>query len=196
MTDEKAAKKYKEISLLVDSVELEMKMQPYYDLIEAAKQSMYGRFLSTDMSVKSLKECIKTEAVMLDAVNENVCLGVQRQDVINSLKPIYKEYKKSFDNHATKPPFFHVNSLRKEGSVLFHQFVSFTPPLLKFDAYGNMVICNGCIPLPGIRELVRDIEERDCCKLSRLTFKDVGYGEVDNTIYENLTYIEIRFEVE
>ena len=196
MADEKAAKKYKEIALLIDSEMLSSKMQPYYDLIDTAKQSAYGRFISsTDMSVKSLKECIKTEATMLDAVNENVCLGVQRQDVIDSLKPLYKEFKKSVNKHTEKPPFFHVNSLRN-ADVFFTRFVSFAPPLLKFDTDDNMVICNDLIPLPGIRDLVREIEKKDSCKLSRLTFKDLGEATVDNTLHENLTYIEVRFEVE
>lgn len=193
MTEERA-KRYADRFLLGDSEELYAKLQRYYDLIEASKKSVYFKFISsTDMSVESLKDCIKTEAVMLNVVNENVCIGVSEKDVINSLKPIYKQYKRLVRKHTDKPPFYHVNSLRQH-DVFFSRSVSFVPDSFVLGTDGFIRICNDALPLHGLREILEETERQNFCKFVRLTFNDVGHAVIDGREYHYLTDIELRFE--
>lgn len=196
MTEEKAARRKIERYFLVDSEELFDRLQPYYDLIDAAKKSVYGKFItSTDMSPKSLKECIIEEAKALDTINSNVCIGVSKNDVTSSLKPLYRKYKRSVRKNSDKPPFYHVNILRQTEDFA-QRFVSFAPPLLRFDNHSNMCICNDRIPMHGIVQTIRQIEETFSCKLSRITFKEVGAAVYNEREHDFVTYVELTFEVD
>lgn len=195
MTDDKAARKKIEKCLLIDSEDLFDRLQPYYDLIDAAKKSVYGKFItSTDMSPQSLKDCILEEANTLGTLNGNVCIGVNKTDVTSVLKPLYRGYKKSVSKNKDKPPFFHINVL-KNTEHFNGRFVSFAPPLLRFDKHSNMLICNDVIPMPGVLQTIRHTEESANCKLARILFKEIGAAEYNNCEYEFVTYVELIFEV-
>lgn len=197
MTGETAArKKYLERYFLVNSEELLDRLQPYFDLIEAARYAVYSKFItSTDMSVSALKECISSEALALGTVNDSVCIGVGKNDVINSLKPMYKKFKRSVRKNNDRPPFFHVNALRRD-EEMFIRSVSFTPPILKIDKDSNLCLCQDVIPLPGVRAFIRSIEKEENCKLSRMTFKEIGEAEMNGVEYDSLTYVLLRFDLE
>lgn len=194
MTDEKAAHSRIERFFLVDSEDLFYRLQPYYDLIDAARKSVYHRFItSTDMSPDALKECISEEASAIEQINSNVCIGIGKTEVTTALRPLYRKLKSAVKKNQDKPPFYHVN-IMKQGDGFKKRTVSFVPPALKFDAKSNLRICNDSIPMPGVLKIIKETEFQYSCKLTRITFDEVGSAEYDNVEYDWITYIELRFE--
>lgn len=180
-----AVEKY--IEYLSDDEELYDAMDTFYDLISAAKQSVYHSFVKTDMSKRELKELIKKEAIAVDKIGGAYSIGLRKDNMISSLKPMYLTLKNSLKENNDKPVFYHVNKLKE--NVHKQKQVTFVEPSFVFHD-GCFILGNALIlSIPFLYMTVKDVEDSLSCKVYKISFHEVGTAVIEDKEYHNLTKV-------
>lgn len=168
-------------------------MEVFYSLIDSAKQSVFQSFVKTDMSKEALKDCIKKEAIFLDKIHDTYKVSLKKENVIGSLKPMYKSLKRSMRKNNDKPTFFHVNRLKETLNKERH--VTFESPSFSFDNQGNFVLGDALtLSMPVLSEVIKETENENNCKVKKMTFIEVGEAVYEDTPYSNVTLVEIYYQ--
>jgi len=168
-------------------------MEVFYSLIDTAKKSIFYSFVKTDMSKEALKGCIKREAVFLDKMDDVYSIGLPERDLIKSLKPMYRSFKRSLRSDTEKPVFFHVNKLKQE--LTKKSKVSFVDESFLFR--GEKLYLGDVISLylPFVALGVRDTEEEFNCKVNEISFQKLENVIIEDDEYERITLIELKYKV-